>query len=77
MIGGNIRWDEKYEKLSAALAGKRATLLADSDIQSFRLMGDFAHHVGNILFLFADSVQPKTFVEFMQSGFDDEGQPLA
>jgi energy-coupling factor transporter ATP-binding protein EcfA2 len=64
-------WDEKYEKLSTALDGKRATLLADADIQSFRLMADFAHHVGNILALFADIVQPSTFEEFLRYGFHD------
>jgi hypothetical protein len=70
-------WDEKYEKLNAALAGRRATLLADADIQSFRLMADFAHHVGNILALFADTVQPKTFEDFLRYGFDDPSQYTA
>jgi internalin A len=70
-LGYASYWDDKYERLSAALAGKKATLLADSDMQSFRLMGDFAHHVGNILFLFADRVQPKSFDEFLKLGLDD------
>jgi internalin A len=70
-LGYASYWDEKYENLSAALAGKKATLLADADMQSFRLMGDFAHHVGNILYLFANRVQPTTFDEFLRCGLDD------
>ena len=69
-------WDGEFEKLSAALVGRRATLLADADIQSFRLMADFAHHVGTILALFADTVQPKTFEEFLRHGFDDAAQAM-
>jgi TIR domain len=64
-------WDERYERLRAALAGKRPTLLGDADFRSFRLMEDFARHVGNILVLFADAVQPQTFEEFLRYGLDD------
>jgi hypothetical protein len=64
-------WDERYEKLRAALAGKRPTILGDADFRSFRLMEDFARHVGNILVLFADAVQPQTFEEFLRYGLDD------
>ena len=70
-LGYASYWEEKHDKLDAALKGKHATLLGDTDFRSFRLMGEFAHHVGNILALFADTVQPRTFDDFLKYGFDD------
>jgi hypothetical protein len=70
-------WEEKLKKLDAELSGKRPTLLADADIRAMRLMQDFAYHVGNILALFADTVQPHTFEDFLNYGFDEPGESAA
>jgi hypothetical protein len=34
-------------------------------------MQDFAHHVGDILALFADTVNAREFDDFLPYGFDD------
>ena len=64
-------WDYEYVALNAALAGKSPTLLGEADFKRFRHMRDFAHHVADILALFADIVQPRDFDEFLEYGFDD------
>jgi internalin A len=64
-------WDDEYAALSAGLAGRSPTLLGEADFKRFRHMRDFAHHVGDILALFADTVQPRDFEEFLEYAFDD------
>lgn len=62
-------WKDQHDGLNAAIEEAGAALLGESDFRKFRLMQDFAHHVGDILALFADTVQARTFEEF--TGFDD------
>ena len=64
-------WDDEFAALNAALAGRSPTLLGEADFKRFRHMRDFAHHVSDILALFADTVQPRNFDEFVAYGFDD------
>ena len=64
-------WDDEFAALNAALAGKSPTLLGEAAFKRFRHMRDFAHHVSDILALFADTVQPRNFDEFLAYGFDD------
>lgn len=46
-----------------------ADILAVSDFQQYKLMQDFAHRVGDILALIADTVLPRDFAELVRSGF--------
>jgi internalin A len=48
-----------------------AAYLSERDFKAFRLMQDFAHHVGDILVLFADTLLPRAFEDFVKYGFDD------
>src|SRR5271163_3231576 len=68
-------WNERHGELKADLQGHDPTLLSERDFRQFRAMRDFAHHVGDILALFADTVLPRSFDEFLKYGFDDP--PLA
>jgi internalin A len=64
-------WRAQHDELAAELKGTDASLLGESDFRSFRLMQDFAHHVGDILALFADTLLPRVFDDFVKYGFDD------
>jgi hypothetical protein len=46
-------------------------ILGDEGLQQFRLMEMFAKQIGNILDLFADTRQPRSFEELRKYGFDD------
>jgi internalin A len=64
-------WDDEHAALEVALGGKSPTLLGEAGFKRLRHMRDFAHHVADILALFADTVQPRNFDEFLAYGFDD------
>ncbi len=68
-------WRAQHDELAAELKGSDPSLLGESDFKAFRLMQDFAHHVGDILALFADTLLPRTFDDFLKYGFDDPPQP--
>jgi len=64
-------WRTQHDELATELKGTDPSLLGESDFRAFRLMQDFAHHVGDILALFADTLLPLTFDDFLKYGFDD------
>jgi internalin A len=67
-------WRAQHDELAAELKATDPSLLGESDFRTFRLMQDFAHHVGDILALFADSLLPRAFEDFVKFGFDDPPQ---
>jgi internalin A len=64
-------WRAQYDELAAELRRTDPGLLGERDFRAFRLMQDFAHHVGDILALFADTLLPRTFQDFLKFGFDE------
>ena len=64
-------WRAQHDELAAELKGTDPSLLGESDFRAFRAMQDFAHHVGDILALFADTLLPRTFEDFLKYGFSD------
>ena len=46
-------------------------MLGKADFERYKLMQDFAHHVGDMLALIADTLLPKDFDELIKHGFDD------
>jgi len=63
-------WKEKARKLEAAFKGD-ASVLSPKLLEEYKLMLDYAHHLTEILDLFADIRQPRSFEELMKYGFDD------
>jgi internalin A len=66
-------WWETYQSLDKEIKETTGVLLGDEDQKAFRLMAKFALDIGNILYPFANRLQPKTFDQFLQYGF--EGLP--
>ena len=50
----------------------RPDLLGEADFKRYKLMQDFAHHVGDMLALIADTLQPTDFDQLVKYGFGDE-----
>ena len=46
-----------------------AANLGERDFAAYRRMGEFYHHVGDILATLADIVQPRSFEELRKYGF--------
>ena len=49
-----------------------ADLLGEADFKRYKLMQDFAHRVGDVLALIADTLQPTDFDQLVKYGFGDE-----
>ena len=63
-------WKDQFRELDAAVR-EDPSLLGKADSERYRLMQEFAHHVGDILALIADTLLPKDFDELMKHGIDD------
>jgi internalin A len=65
-------WKEQFTELDALVREAGADLLGEADFKSYKLMQDFAHRVGDMLALIADTLQPRNFDELVKYGFGDE-----
>lgn len=70
-------WKAQLAEVEALIrnAGNDIGMLGERGMADFRRMREFAQHVGDILALFADHIQPRTFAEFEAHGFDDPPTP--
>jgi internalin A len=67
-------WDDDLKAIRAALQGRDPTLvLGESGAKDYRRLSEFASHVVDILQVFADTLQARSFEEFVEHGF--EGLP--
>ena len=64
-------WKDQHEELRAAVDEAGLDVLGEEDLRSYKLMQDFASKVGDILALFANIVQPRSFDDLKTYGFDD------
>jgi internalin A len=64
-------WKNRHDRIKKIVDESGASLLSIRDFEQFKLMQQFANHVGDILSSFANIVQPHTFDDFVQYGFDD------
>ena len=64
-------WKDQHDELRAAVDEAGLDVLGEEDLRSYRLMRDFASKVGDILALFANIVQPRSFDDLKAYGFDD------
>jgi internalin A len=64
-------WDKQFTELDKTVRKERAYLLGESDFKRYKLMRDFAHHVGEMLALIADTLLPADFEELKTHGFGD------
>ena len=66
-----VFWKEQFNELDALVKEHGANLLGESDFQKYKLMQDFAHRVGDILALIADTLLPKDIEQLIEHGFGD------
>ena len=72
-VGYAKYWRDQFRELDAVVH-EDPSLLGKADFERFRLIQEFAHHVGDILALIADTLMPKDLDELDKYGFDD-GSP--
>jgi internalin A len=70
-VGYGKYWKDQHDELRAAVDEAGLDVLGEEDLRSYRLMQDFASKVGDILALFANIVQPRSFDDLKTYGFDD------
>jgi internalin A len=63
-------WKTQFAELDAELKQHGADILGAEDFKNYKRMQDFAHHIGDILYVVADTLQPKAFDELLQIGFN-------
>jgi internalin A len=68
-----VYWKEQFRELDAVVREHGADLLGTEDFKRFKLMQDFAHHVGDMLTLIADTLAPRDIEELKRHAFDDAG----
>jgi len=64
-------WLDQFTELDQLVRQVGPSLLGKADFERYKLMLVFAHHVGDILALIADTLQPADFEQLAQHGFDD------
>ena len=66
-----IHWQNEFKKIDDLVQAHGYGILANQDYESYRLMKKFAHHIPEILVLFADTLLPRNFDELVEYFFSD------
>ncbi|PPD44398.1 MAG: hypothetical protein CTY16_11800 [Methylobacter sp.] len=67
-----VHWKQQHQALKAEITEHGPEILGVEDFRKFKLMNEFARHIGDMLVLFADTIHAQKFTDFEQYGFDDE-----
>jgi len=65
-------WQDQFIELDQLVRQHGPNLLGKADFGRYKLMQDFAHRVGDVLALIADTLQPGDFEQLIEHGFGDE-----
>jgi len=66
-----VYWMQQRDAVRAAIREHGAEVIGAADFRAFKLMGDFARQVSDILACMADIVRPTTLDQLEQCGLDD------
>jgi internalin A len=66
-----VHWKTQHDEIDDLIRQHGAEIIGDQDFARFKLMGDFYRHVPDILATIFDTVQPRSFEELVQYGFDE------
>jgi internalin A len=61
----------EHDEIAAMIKEDGGEIVGTQDFARFKLMGDFYRHVPDILATIFDTVQPRSFEELVQYGFED------
>ena len=65
-----IYWKKQYDEMEDLVKEHGYDILGEQDAHHFRRMKDFCRNVGDMLATVADFLQPRSFDELLQYGFD-------
>jgi internalin A len=68
-------WRQQHDALKRAVDEAGFDVLGEEDLRSYKLMQDFSNKVGDILALFANIVQARSFDDLKKYGFDQPAHP--
>jgi internalin A len=68
-----LHWKKQFSRQDAMLREHGPDLLGQAGFRQYRLTQEFAHHVGDMLDLIADTLQPTDFEQLRKYGFTDDG----
>jgi internalin A len=68
-------WKDQHDELREVVDEAGLDVLGEEDLRSYKLMQDFASKIGDILALFANIVQPRSFDDLREYGFGDPPDP--
>jgi internalin A len=63
-------WKREYTEVEALIKEHGPDIIGGNDFNRYKLMKDFALHVGDILGLVMDTLQPQTLEQFEEFSFD-------
>jgi internalin A len=67
-----VFWKQQFNELDTLVREHGPTVLGEMDFKRYKLMQDFAHRVGDVLALIADTLQPTDLDQLIAYGFGDE-----
>ncbi|MES2982791.1 MAG: COR domain-containing protein, partial [Verrucomicrobiota bacterium] len=65
-----VFWKKQYEQVEALIREHGPEIIGGTDFNRYKLMKDFALHVGDLIGLAMDTLQPQTIEELESFGFD-------
>jgi internalin A len=68
-------WKQQHDQIKTVIDRVGLCALGDQDYARFKLMQDFVNHIGDVLAAVADIVQPYTFDDLVNYGFEDPPEP--
>jgi internalin A len=68
-------WKDQHDELRQAVEQAGLDVLGEEDLRSYKLMQYFASKIGDILALFANIVQLRSFDDLRAYGFGDPPDP--
>lgn len=67
-----VYWKKQYEDLESVVREHGFDILGERDWQEYRRMKEFSRNVGDILATAAGILQPRSFADLVQYGFDEK-----
>ncbi|MGC1480572.1 MAG: COR domain-containing protein, partial [Chthoniobacterales bacterium] len=65
-------WKQQYEEIGSLIKKHGAEVIGGDDLRAFKRMQEFALHVGDILGLVMDTLQPRTLEALEEFAFEDD-----
>jgi internalin A len=66
-----VDWKTQHDEIEALIRQHGGQIVGTQDFERFKLMGAFYRNVPDVLATMFDTVQPRTFEQLVEDGFND------